>query len=167
MKKTRISLVGFLLSFSALNAPAPAAAVKSVPQVAPEQSMPEPSADTTSPAAPEIPQTIEGRLSRLTALIREREQQLPEASDSPDSKQIARAFLDGDNRGWRRNRRNSWLDGDHGSFRNSNPWRNGWGDGGWRNGWRDEGRRNDWSNGAGRNDYWPNGAGRFANWHDS
>lgn len=107
--KTRISLVSFLLSLSAFNLPT-----------------------TTTPAlaTESAPQTIEERLSRLTALIREREQQLPAASEiEMKESTIAKGFADGGDRGWRRSRDNGWYNGRHGEFKNSDPWRNGWGDG--------------------------------------
>ncbi|MBV8884809.1 MAG: rSAM-associated Gly-rich repeat protein [Chroococcidiopsidaceae cyanobacterium CP_BM_RX_35] len=108
--KNRISLVGFLLSLSAFNIPP----------------------TTPASAAESAPQTIEERLSRLTALIREREQQLPETSElGANELTIAKGFADGDDRGWRRSRDNGWFDGRQhgGQFKNSDPWRNGWGDG--------------------------------------
>lgn len=109
MKKTRISLVGFLMSFSALNLPAPKA----------EAAVP----DATPP-------TIEERLSNLTAKIREQEQQLPEADRINADELMARGFADGDDRGWRRSRHSGWFDGEDGfDFRNADPWRNGWRDG--------------------------------------
>jgi rSAM-associated Gly-rich repeat protein len=108
MKKTRISLVGFLMSLSAFNIPVP-----------------------TEAAAPETtPPTVEERLSSLTARIWEREQQLPEAERLSADQLIAKGFADGDDRGWRRSRHSGWIDGAHGGeFRNSDPWRNGWRDG--------------------------------------
>jgi len=108
MKKTRISLVGFLMSFSAFNLPAPKAEAVVL--------------DATPP-------TIEERLSNLTAKIREQEQQLPEADRLNADQLMARVFADGDDRGWRRSRHSGWIDGRDGDFRNYDPWRNGWRDG--------------------------------------
>lgn len=108
MKKTRISLVGFLMSFSAFNHAAPEAKA-AVP-------------DTTPP-------TIEERLSNLTAKIREQEQQLPEADQLSADQLMARGFADGDDRGWRRSRHSGWIDGRDFDFRDHDPWRNGWHDG--------------------------------------
>jgi rSAM-associated Gly-rich repeat protein len=86
---------------------------------------------------PSSEQTVESRLSRLTELIREREQQLDADPLSADEL-LAKGFLDGDDRGWRRSRHSGWADGAHGGdFRNSNPWRNGWRDGGSFFNWRD------------------------------
>ena len=127
MKQTRIGLVSFLLAFAALKTPAAEA----------HPSMPADSALPTTEAVnidenpgqnsePSSEQTVESRLSKLTELIREREQLL------------ARGFLDGDDRGWRRSRNSGWADGSRGGdFRNSNPWRNGWRDGGSFFNWRD------------------------------
>lgn len=114
MKTTRISLVGFLLSFSALNLPAPPAQAAT--------------SDSTSSAT--SPSTIEERLSKLTAQLRQREQQRPDVNQFDPDQLMAKGFADGDNRGWRRSNHSGWADGRHGGeFRNHNPWRDGWRDG--------------------------------------
>ncbi len=110
MKQTRISLVGFLLSFSAIHLPTTSA------QATPSESPP--------------PPTIEARLSQLTNLVRQCEQQLPEADRFSDEQVLAKGFADGHDAGWRRSSHSGWADGRHGGeFRNSNPWRDGWRDG--------------------------------------
>lgn len=106
---TRTSLVGFLLAVSALSLPA-AAANSPTSEIA-----------TT-------PQTVESRLSRLTEAIRERTQQLPEAS-AFTSDEIAFGWGDGrGRRGWVNTRGGGWVNSNRGGFANRNPWRNGWGD---------------------------------------
>jgi rSAM-associated Gly-rich repeat protein len=107
--------MGFLLALSALSITAATAA--------------------TEPA----PQTIEARLSRLTAAVRERAEQVPPSSESDRS--IALGWADGrGRRGWVNGRVGGWGNGYRGGFANVNPWRNGWRDGGffnsnpWRNG---------------------------------
>lgn len=118
MKQTRIGLVGLLMSFAAFKIPG-AEAHSSV--VTP---------DSTPPKIEEqnIQQNTEARLTKLTAMIREREQQ-QEADRLDTDELIAKGFLDGDDRGWRRSSRSGWADGRDGNFRNSQPWRNGWRDG--------------------------------------
>jgi rSAM-associated Gly-rich repeat protein len=110
-------LVGFLLVLSALSVPA------------------------TAKAAGDRPTTVEARLSRLSAAIRERAEQLPESAGDPDL--LARGWADGRGGTWVNGRAGGWGDGRGGSFVNSRPaWRNGWSDGGgfwnsrpaWRNG---------------------------------
>lgn len=104
---TRTSLVGFFLAVSALSLPAAAA-----------------NSLTPKTDAP----TIESRLSRLTQAIRERTEQLPEASDFT-SEEIAFGWGDGrGRRGWVNAGRGGWANGNRGGFINRNPWRNGWGD---------------------------------------
>jgi rSAM-associated Gly-rich repeat protein len=101
-------LVGFLLVISALSIPA--------------------SAD----AASDRPSTVEARLSRLSATVRERAEQLPESTENPALLAL----------GWGDGRGGAWGNVGGGGFVNSRPWRNGWADGGsfwnsrpaWRNG---------------------------------
>lgn len=124
MKRTRISLVGFLLSFAALRVP-PAEAHPSVPADPALPTLEGPAIDGQDLKE----QTVEARLNKLTAAIREREQQL-QADPLHADELIAKGFLDGDDRGWRRSRHSGWVDGRHGNdFRNSDPWRDGWRDG--------------------------------------
>ena len=138
MKQTRIGLVSFLLAFAALKAPA----AEAHPSMPADSALPTTEAVNTDEnlkqnSEPSSEQTVESRLSRLTELIREREQQLDADPLSADEL-LAKGFLDGDDRGWRRSRHSGWADGAHGGdFRNSNPWRNGWRDGGSFFNWRD------------------------------
>ncbi|MGH2415642.1 MAG: GrrA/OscA1 family cyclophane-containing rSAM-modified RiPP [Microcystaceae cyanobacterium] len=121
---TTTGLVGFLLALSALNPPA------ATTQVAP-------SPEST------VSSTIEERLTKLTAALRQRENQLQDASDSilfsPDALDVAGFSNFSNSRSRRRNRdwgnwRDGWRDGGR-----SNRWGDGrrWGD--WRDGWRDGG----------------------------
>ena len=118
---TKSSWVGFLLALSTLNIPT-ANATENIP----------------------LQPTVENRINRITATIKQKEEQLQNSSDvEPD--RIALGWGDGKNRGWvdtRRGRgwgdgrnrnwvngnRVNWKDGHGGSFANVNPWRNGWGD---------------------------------------
>ncbi|MGA7954694.1 MAG: GrrA/OscA1 family cyclophane-containing rSAM-modified RiPP [Gloeobacterales cyanobacterium] len=125
---TPISLFGFLLALSALNAPtADASSRSSVP----------PSTDTA--------QTIDSRLSKLSAAIRQRETLL--STGDPDNSTISPdillaraawgnggggAFRNGGGGGAFRNGGGAFVNG--GGFRNggfiNNPWGNGWRNGG-------------------------------------
>lgn len=124
---TRTGLVGFLLALSALNVPPATAATDST---IPEHSI----------------ATIEGRLNRITAAIRERKNQVQGSSEFAMEKLIAigwadghgrdwvngrgRGWADGDGKDWVNSRVGGWGDGHGGSFANVNPWRNAWADGG-------------------------------------
>jgi rSAM-associated Gly-rich repeat protein len=115
---TRTSLVGFLLAVSAFSLPAAATTANS----------PTAEAESASP-------TIESRLSRLTVALRERAEQLPEASEFTGDSEIAAAWVNARRGG--------------GGFVNRNPWRNGWGDrGGFFN------TRPRWGNGGGFLNRW-------------
>lgn len=105
---TRTSLVGFLLAVSAFSLPVTATTANS----------PNAEAESASPTSP----TIESRLSRLTAALRERAEQLPEASEfNGDLEEIARGWANGRGGG-------GWVNANRGGFVNRNPWRNGWAD---------------------------------------
>ncbi|MBW4465556.1 MAG: rSAM-associated Gly-rich repeat protein [Pegethrix bostrychoides GSE-TBD4-15B] len=138
VKQTRIGLVSFLLAFAALKAPA----AEAHPLMPADSALPTTEAvnmdeNLKQNSEQSSEQTVESRLSKLTKLIREREQQLDADPLSADEL-LAKGFLDGDDRGWRRSRHSGWADGAHGGdFRNSNPWRNGWRDGGSFFNWRD------------------------------
>ncbi|MFQ4144018.1 GrrA/OscA1 family cyclophane-containing rSAM-modified RiPP [Chlorogloeopsis sp. ULAP02] len=84
-------------------------------------------------------QTLEGCLSRITAVIRKREKQLPDAPQSVVDQLVASGWADGRGRNWVNGRVGGWGDGHGGGFANVNPWRNGWADGGgfynYRPGW--------------------------------
>ncbi|MGD1806698.1 GrrA/OscA1 family cyclophane-containing rSAM-modified RiPP [Dapis sp. BLCC M126] len=118
---TRSSWVGFLLALSTLNIPIANAIENNSLQL-----------------------TVENRLNRITAAIKQKEEQLQNSSDF-EPERIAlgwgdgknrgwvdtrrgRGWGDGKNRGWVNARRGGWKDGKGGSFANVNPWRNGWGD---------------------------------------
>ncbi len=101
---TRSGLVGFLLALAALNAPSATAATQ---------------AEEIQPPI----QTIEGRLNRLTDTIRDRETQLDITTPELDQL-IAGGFANRRGGGGFANARGG------GGFLNSNPWRNGWRDGG-------------------------------------
>jgi rSAM-associated Gly-rich repeat protein len=132
---TPISLFGFLLALSALNAPTADASNQS--------SLPPQSTDTA--------QTIDSRLSKLSAAIRQRETLLPKGdADSPTAPAdilLARVAW-GNGRGVRVGvggvgwRNGGFLNG--GGFRNGGFYNNPWGNGGffnnpWGNGWRNGG----------------------------
>lgn len=107
MITTKMSLMGLLMALSALSISAPATATA------------------------ETPQTIEGRLSRLTIVIRERADQLPASEQINLEQLVAIGWADGNGRDWVNGRRGSgWADGRGGSWSNVNSWRNGWTDGG-------------------------------------
>lgn len=118
----RTSFVGFLVALSALSVPS--AALASAPE-------------TTTPAAITAAATLEDRLSRLSAALQARAEQLPAESKPTAGNLIAVGFADGAGRGWVNGNRGGWADGHGGSFANRNGWGNGWGDGGgfanWRN----------------------------------
>lgn len=128
MKKTQqIGLVGLLIAMSTINPPA--------------------EATTPNQISTESPPTIEDRLSKITATVRERENQLQETSFPLDEeKMIAGAWRNGDGRGWVNGTRRGWGDGRRGDW--VNGVRGGWADGdgrgwvnsnSWRDGWRDGG----------------------------
>ncbi|HIK46691.1 MAG TPA: rSAM-associated Gly-rich repeat protein [Leptolyngbyaceae cyanobacterium M65_K2018_010] len=115
----RISFVGFLVTLAALSMPG--VALATAPETAPETAVP--TAETSS-------NPIEGRLSRLSAALQARAEQLPAESRPTTDNRIARGFADGAGRGWVDGARTGWADGYGGDFVNRNAWRNGWGDGG-------------------------------------
>ena len=92
---TKTSLVGFLLALSALSATVATAA-------------------TTESAQNQSQTTIEGRLTKLTNVLRVRAEQLPESNREIPDQLIAGAWGNGGGRG----------------FVNAHRWRNGWADGG-------------------------------------
>lgn len=95
---TRSGLVGFLLALSAL-------------------SVPTASATSSQPSLPtDAAQTIEGRLSRLSDAIRQRESALPENSAMPADLVARSAWGNGGGRGFINGgfRNGGWLNG----FRN-------------------------------------------------
>lgn len=117
--QNRSGLVGFLLVISALTVP------------------------TMAQATGDRPATVEARLSRLSATVRERVEQLPEPAEDPTLQALG--WADGRGRaGWVNSRVGGWADGHGGSFGNARPWRNGWSDGGgfWNS-------RPGWTNGGG------------------
>ncbi len=145
---TRTGLVGFLLALSALNIPA-AQAVTSQPTAHPSSS-------------------IEGRLNRITAAIRQRETQLQDTKMPGDDLLMARGFADGSKGGgWNQYARGGTATGaGGGSFGNAHPnyggasWRDG---GGFANGaYGGAGFANGTSGGAGFVNGTSGGAG-FAN----
>lgn len=86
-------------------------------------------------ATPDSCQRIEGRLARLTTLLRQRASLLPESAIIPADTLVAGAWLNGGGGGFLNSpwRNGGWLNG--GSFLNSRPWMNGgWINGAWRNG---------------------------------
>ncbi|ACK71679.1 conserved hypothetical protein [Gloeothece citriformis PCC 7424] len=123
---TTTGLVGFLLALSALNLPQAEAKAYST---------------DSNPAQ----STIEQRLAKISALIKEQEDHLLESTDLDIDPQIAGAWGNGRGRGWVDGRdRRGWADGrgDRGWVNGS---RGGWGngrDGAWVNGRR-------WSDGGG------------------
>ncbi|MDV3002130.1 MAG: hypothetical protein N5P05_003736 [Chroococcopsis gigantea SAG 12.99] len=107
---SRIGLVGFILTISTITG------VKSAQAT-----------DSQSPLS------IEARLNRLTNVINERSNMLPDSTPSP----VLELSV------WANTRGGSWVNAGGGGFINSRPaWRNGWSDGGsffnsrpnWRNG---------------------------------
>lgn len=127
---TCTSLVGFLLALSALHVPSVTATT--------------PQAETKQPTS-----TVEDRLKRLTASIRQRESQVEDFTQPEPDQQIA-GWADGSSgrgavvgpagRGWAdgaagRNWGNARVGGvatgaGGGTFANANPWRNAWVNGG-------------------------------------
>jgi rSAM-associated Gly-rich repeat protein len=117
------SFVGFLVALSALSVPGVAMAT---------------SPDSAPPAAVGSPATLEDRLSRLSAALQSRAEQLPAESRPSTGNLIAGGFANGSGGGgWVNGNRGGWADGNGGGFVNRNAWGNGWGDGGgfanWRN----------------------------------
>ncbi|MEM1369066.1 MAG: GrrA/OscA1 family cyclophane-containing rSAM-modified RiPP [Cyanobacteria bacterium P01_H01_bin.15] len=109
--KNPASLMGFLLTLAAL-APSTVEAVQ------------QPTMPSVEPTTP----NIEGRLSRLSAVLRSQMEQLPTEKQPDSDPLVARGFADGRGRGWVDGRRGGWVDGRGGSFRNRNGWHNGWPD---------------------------------------
>ena len=109
MKNTKkIGLVGIFVAIFALNPPVEAA--------------------PTNQATPELKPTIEDRLAKISATIRERENQLPQTPEEL----IARGWANGSSgRGWVNANRRRWSDGrNRRGWINNNRWRNNWRDGG-------------------------------------
>ncbi len=120
---TKTSLMGFLIALSAISTVAATEATAAT--------------QATNNATPPIPQTIEGRLSRLSAAIQARAEGLAADQLTPEQL-IARGWADGHGRDWVNGRGGrGWADGNGRSWVNGNSWRNGWADGGgfanWRN----------------------------------
>jgi len=108
---TRTSFVGFLLALSALSVPSATAPNGSIGQSTGQS-------------------TIEARLSRLSSVLRERSNQLPDSALAPDQR-IALGWGDGSGRDWVNGRGGGgWADGHRGDWVNGRNWRNGWSDGG-------------------------------------
>jgi rSAM-associated Gly-rich repeat protein len=75
--------------------------------------------------------SLESRLSRIAATLKQRQNQLSESDSNQPESEIALGWADGGGgRGFANTRRGGWGDGYRGGFANVNPWRNGWGDGG-------------------------------------
>lgn len=111
---TKTSLMGFIMALSAFSV-----------------------STTATVATDAVPQTIEGRLSRLTTVIRERANQLPVSDRLSPEQLVALGWADGGRGGWVNGRRGGWADGrGGGSWGNVNAWRNGWADGGGFANWR-------------------------------
>ena len=102
---TRTGLMGFLLALSTLNTPTATATSQDI-------------------GIKHQGLTIETRLSRLTAAIKERESQLQDSAKPGEDRLLAGSFAN--------------------RFVNTNPWRNGWRDRGgfWNSGFRNGGFRN-------------------------
>ncbi len=111
---TTTGLVGFLLALATLNLP--------------------PSEATVNPPTQSAHPTIESRLARLSAAIREQESQLPESTlEQSQNRIIAGGFANRGGGGGFVNRSGGGgfvNRGGGGGFVNANPWRNGWVDGG-------------------------------------
>jgi rSAM-associated Gly-rich repeat protein len=127
--KTASSFAGFLVALATWNLPATATMNRQISEAA---SLP-PAAESTS-SAPDTANTqeidantnINARLTRLTALLKERAEHLPESAPSSGNDLMA-----------------TWINrSGGGGFINRNPWRNGWGNGGFLN-------HNPWRNGGG------------------
>ncbi len=118
---TKSSWVGFLLALSTLNIPT-ANATENIP----------------------LQPTVENRINRITATLKQKEEQLQNSSDVEPNRMAlgwsdgrnrnwvntrrGRGWGDGKNRNWVNGNRVNWKDGHGGSFANVNPWRNGWSD---------------------------------------
>ncbi len=116
---TRSGLVGFLLALSTINIPTANAADNSA-----------------------LPPTIENRISRITAAMKQRQDQIQETSNL-EPERIAGGWvdtkkggdwIDGNKRGWGDasngngwydGKKTGWVDGHGGGFANVNPWRSG------------------------------------------
>ncbi|MEB3312364.1 MAG: GrrA/OscA1 family cyclophane-containing rSAM-modified RiPP [Snowella sp.] len=121
--QTQMSWASFLVALSAFNLPVDAA-------IAPPASL----------TAPTHSASIEGRLSRISATLKAKESQLPEATETqaPTEGPIALGWGNGGRGTFVNSRRGGWGDRyGGGGFVNVNPWRNGWRDGGsfWNRGW--------------------------------
>jgi rSAM-associated Gly-rich repeat protein len=130
LKITTTGLVGFLLALSTLNMPKADAA-----------------------AEPDVPKTIEARLSALTEALRQKEAQL----DTAPPETLPSAMEDVINLA-----RVSWGNGSgHGAWRNGGFNNGGFRNGGWYNGgFRNGGFRNGgFRNGGFRNGGWRDGGG--------
>jgi rSAM-associated Gly-rich repeat protein len=121
--ETKTSLVGFLLALSTLTVADQAQANSQIGAI----------------ASVNNDVSIEGRLQRLTNLMKNTADNLATDSNLPQpvSKLAAwgngggRGWADGGNRGWVNANRGGWGDGrGGGGWVNGNAWRNGWGDGG-------------------------------------
>ncbi len=143
---TKSSWVGFLLALSTLNIPTANAVDNN-----------------------QLQPTVENRIDRITAAIRQKEEQLQDTSNI-EADRIAlswsdanknrswldtrrgRGWGDGNNRNWVNGSRVNWKDGYGSSFTNINPWRNAWGDmGGFYNypgGFNNSRPGGSWSNGS-------------------
>ncbi len=110
---TKAGLVGFLLALGTLHGTSASAATK-------------------SSAEPPKTQTVETRLSRLTEAIRDREAQLPDINELGPEPAILAGWLNGRGGGFVNRRGGGGFVNRRGGggFLNSNPWRNGWRDGG-------------------------------------
>jgi rSAM-associated Gly-rich repeat protein len=120
---TTTGLVGFLIALSALNLSKAEATINQ---------------PTTQPAQ----STIEQRLSRISALIKEQENQMQDSSDAIDRALMIAGFANRGGGGGFANRGGGGgfvnrgggggfvNRGGGGGFVNVNPWRNGWADGG-------------------------------------
>ena len=95
MKNITKTWLGFIVALTALNVTKPAEAYQK----------PVPDLSNT---------TLESRLSRISATLRQREQQLPDLStvDPPDTEVAS----------WLRGRRGGWVNGGRGSFLNRRRW---------------------------------------------
>jgi rSAM-associated Gly-rich repeat protein len=98
-------------------------------------------ARASSPPVPEQPASLEERLQRIAAAVRERDPQAAERPARSDG-DLAFAFLNGPRGGFANGgfRNGGWRNGGfyNGGFRNGGGWRNGggaWRNGGFRNAW--------------------------------
>lgn len=107
---TKAGLVGFLLALGTLHGASTSAA-------------------TEASAVP--PQTVESRLNRLTAAIRDREAKLPDITELGPEQSLLAGWLNGRRGDFVNGRRGGFVNSRRGGgFLNSHPWRNGWRDGG-------------------------------------